>query len=381
MLKIDLKYAEDHQENVVECLECSDDTLKLKTLELLFTMTNKDNVEAITEKMLEHLQYAPKGSKIRADLVKKIYLSVENFSPNKKWFVKTMNKLYDMGADLITQDISNKFISVISEHEAESDSRKFRESIIKINKKVLKKNMYIPDSHMKVLVYILGEYVPQSTDSGKAKGVLDLLCEACYKHFEHSNTIGWIIAAITKIHMHLSFEKNKKVNKVIEKFTHSEETHLQQRCKEYNQIKTAYINGRTSIKESLFTSHSEFQNTAYDFDLDFLDGYAQEAVNQGANQYDPEKKNQAVSLTGSHDIAMKELNFGPYEKPKRAIDISTQPRIEKKVATGEQEAPKINVKISSKKGRWTKGGFVGPEEQKPVKTFPAPTPTGPGGKN
>lgn len=40
ILKVDLKYAEEHQENVIECLECSDDTLKLKTLELLHTMTN-----------------------------------------------------------------------------------------------------------------------------------------------------------------------------------------------------------------------------------------------------------------------------------------------------------------------------------------------------
>jgi AP-4 complex subunit epsilon-1 len=113
MLKIDLKYAEDHQENVIECLECSDDTLKLKTLDLLYTMTNKDNVEAIIQKMLEHLQHAPADSRIRRDLVKKIYQSVEKFSPNKKWFVKTMNKLFEMGADLITLDISNKFINVI----------------------------------------------------------------------------------------------------------------------------------------------------------------------------------------------------------------------------------------------------------------------------
>lgn len=178
ILKVDLKYAEEHQENVIECLECSDDTLKLKTLELLHTMTNKDNVEAITEKMLEHLQFAPKNSKIRKNLVKKIYLSVEKFSPSKRWFVKIMNKLYEMGADLITQDISNKFINVVCEQEAESSSHKFRESIIKINKKVLKKTHNIPDSHMKVLAYMLGEYVPVTSDTERAKEILGLLCDA-----------------------------------------------------------------------------------------------------------------------------------------------------------------------------------------------------------
>mmetsp|Transcript_23192 Transcript_23192/g.23088 ORF Transcript_23192/g.23088 Transcript_23192/m.23088 type:complete len:139 (-) Transcript_23192:1353-1769(-) len=138
-------------------------------------MTNEDNVEAITEKMLEHLQVAPRNSTIRKDLVQKIYQSVEKFSPSKRWFVKTMNKLYDMGADLIPQDISNKFINVVCEHEAESGSSKFRESLIKINKKVLKKSQYIPDSHMKVLVYMLGEFVPMDSDKERAEEIIELL--------------------------------------------------------------------------------------------------------------------------------------------------------------------------------------------------------------
>lgn len=172
MLKIDLKYAEDHQENVIECLECSDDTLKLKTLDLLYTMTNKDNVEAIIEKMLDALKDTPTDSRVRRDLVKKIYQSVEIYSPSKTWFVKTMNKLFKMAADLITLDISNKFINVICEHEAESYDKKFRDSIIKI---YTHKSYHIPDSHMQVIVYILGIYVPQSDNPKKATEVLNWL--------------------------------------------------------------------------------------------------------------------------------------------------------------------------------------------------------------
>jgi hypothetical protein len=364
MLKVDLKYAEEHQENVVECLECPDDTLKLKTLDLLHTMTNKDNVEAIIEKMLEHLQFAPKNSGVRSDLVKKIYRSVEKFSPNKKWFVKTMNKLYEMGADLITQDISNKFINVICEHETESDDDKFRETTIKIYKKLLKKSYHIPDSHMKVLGYILGEFVPKTHDSESATDILNLLCKACDKNFEQMNTIGWIIAAITKIHIHLDFEKNKKVDEVIETFRHSAETHLQQRCKEYIEIRKAHENGRTSVKDSLFTSYTELKTTTFDFELNFLDDYVQDAVNQGANVFDEEKKAQAISLTGTHEIGEKELNFTPYDKPRRAIEISTQPRSEKRVDPKDAGGPKLIVKNSSKKGRWTKEGFKGPDAEK-----------------
>ena len=37
---------------IVDCLESSDDTLKKETLELLFKMTNENNVEVILNKLI-----------------------------------------------------------------------------------------------------------------------------------------------------------------------------------------------------------------------------------------------------------------------------------------------------------------------------------------
>jgi AP-4 complex subunit epsilon-1 len=39
------KYAQEHQVAVIDCLEDPDETLKLKTLELLVTMTKANNVQ------------------------------------------------------------------------------------------------------------------------------------------------------------------------------------------------------------------------------------------------------------------------------------------------------------------------------------------------
>jgi len=41
---------------VVECLENQDETLKRKTLELLYKMTNANNVEVIAEKLINFLK-------------------------------------------------------------------------------------------------------------------------------------------------------------------------------------------------------------------------------------------------------------------------------------------------------------------------------------
>jgi len=87
---------------VVDCLEDADDTLKIRTLELLYKMTNKQNVEPIVEKLLSYLKAAPIESSSRKDLVVKINELGERFAPSKNWYVRTMNKVFEMGGDLIT---------------------------------------------------------------------------------------------------------------------------------------------------------------------------------------------------------------------------------------------------------------------------------------
>jgi AP-4 complex subunit epsilon-1 len=55
-LAIDPQFANDYQIIVVECLESSDETLKRETLELLYKMTNQDNIEFIIHKLMEQLK-------------------------------------------------------------------------------------------------------------------------------------------------------------------------------------------------------------------------------------------------------------------------------------------------------------------------------------
>ena len=69
-----------------------------------------------------------------------------------------MNKVFELGGDLITQQLTNKFIFSLSEYYKQEDGELFRESTIKIYLKVLKKNPSIPESLMQVIAWIMGEY-------------------------------------------------------------------------------------------------------------------------------------------------------------------------------------------------------------------------------
>lgn len=138
-MKIDPKYTLSYQGLVVTCLEDNDDTLKVKTLDLLFKMSNKQNVEAIVDRLLNYLKEAPIEAGNRKDLVNKISILGDKFAPNHNWYVKNMNKLFEIGGDQITGELTNKFISSISEYELADDSGKFKESTVKIYLKILKK--------------------------------------------------------------------------------------------------------------------------------------------------------------------------------------------------------------------------------------------------
>lgn len=133
---------------VVDCLEDADDTLKIRTLDLLFKMTNPQNVEPIVDKLLSYLKAAPIESTARKDLVFKINELGEKFAPSRSWYIRTMNKVFEMGGDLITQNITNKFIASLCEYQKSEEGEAFRDSTIKIYLKVLKKNPSIAESLM-----------------------------------------------------------------------------------------------------------------------------------------------------------------------------------------------------------------------------------------
>lgn len=130
-----------------------------------------------------------------------------------------MNRLYEMGGDLITADLSNKFIQSISEYEKEIDGEKFRDSTIKIYMKILKKNLNIPDSMMQVIAWIMGEYGASLPDQKKVLKILDLLSSAAYRTLEDETTRGYILSAITKLHASMNFCENEKVETVMNDYS------------------------------------------------------------------------------------------------------------------------------------------------------------------
>ena len=147
-----------------------------------------------------------------------------------------MNKLFEMGGDLVTQDLTNKFIQSISEYEKLEDGENFRDSTIKIYLKVLKKNPSIPESLMQIIAWIMGEYAADMPDEDKLVQIIDELCVHVYYGYENTKTIALIISALAKLHLAQSFAPNTKITSVMTDFMSSKHIDVQQRCLEYRML-------------------------------------------------------------------------------------------------------------------------------------------------
>lgn len=114
LVQVNPKYAQDHQMVVIDCLDDPDDTLRRKTLDLLYKMTNPMNVVVITEKLIGYLRQT-RDEYIRSDLVSKVTQLAERFAPDNLWFIQTMNAVFELGGDMVRQEVAHNLMRLIAE--------------------------------------------------------------------------------------------------------------------------------------------------------------------------------------------------------------------------------------------------------------------------
>jgi len=215
-------------------------------------MTNKQNVEPIVDRLLNYLKEAPIEAGNRKDLVHKISSLGEKFAPNQNWYVRNMNKLFEIGGDQITMQLTNKFIWSISEYERDENGEKFRDSTIKIYLKILKKNPNIPDALMQVIAWILGEYGSAHSDRTKIQAILNLLSQFSYGTFESERTRACILLALTRLHSALEFENNDYVQQIMDDYATSRFLEVQQRANDYHLLRSHHRQLNNHGKDLIF---------------------------------------------------------------------------------------------------------------------------------
>ena len=208
IIQINPNYVMTHQQVIVDCLEENDETLKKNTFELLYKMTNLKNVEVIVDKMMNYLKHTTLESVSKKDILTKITELTERFAPSKSWFIKVMNELFVNFGDMITDDILSKLIKIITEWERETDDiEEFKKFTIENYAIIVENYAALPDSLVKLLAWVTGEYTNKLyfNDQNKIKQILEMLTYLLNKTYDDDMTKCLLISAIAKIHSNLNF--------------------------------------------------------------------------------------------------------------------------------------------------------------------------------
>ena len=274
------KYAAEHQLAVIDCLEDPDETLKRKTLDLLFRMTNPVNVEVVTSKLLSFLRSSVDVF-LRKDLVSRITQVAERFAPNNQWYILTMTEVFELGGDLVDPEVANNLMRLIAEGvgEDEESDAELRRFVVEQYLGILDKPG-MPDILMQTVFWVLGEYAYMSP-SVSLEDISEKLCAVANRANADPTTRGYAISAALKLTAQLG-RLLPCAASVVDRFTQSQNVDVAQRCREFRELST-----RPDTMVDVLPVDASMEDIEVDEGLSFLNGYVQQQVANGARQYSP----------------------------------------------------------------------------------------------
>lgn len=350
IVKINPNYSLKHQMVVVDCLEDTDETLKRKTLNLLYKMTNNSNVKIIIEKFNKELKLAAHDAHLKQEIVGKITELAEKFAPDLKWYLQTMNEVFELADDLIKPGIVSNLIRLIDEWR---DDISIIQYTVNEYLYILRRLESIPDSIMQVASWVLGEF-GHILPPEHYEDTIILLCKALFKRFEDMQTKGWILTAIQKLN---KGEPSEQCRDFISRFSTSRNEDLQQRCYEFAGVCTK------------LQSPLNFQNNLkLEVNFEFLDPYVRKEIIRGGKQYNPEKNrrgmNYLINKSRNEDYkageALRSMRMEAYQAP-----------VQEKFSARPLELRQDPGELQIKSKVWSKEGF----SSAPPMTQDPPRPT------
>nr|XP_031528641.1 AP-4 complex subunit epsilon-1 isoform X2 [Vicugna pacos] len=289
-----------HQMTIIECLDHPDPIIKRETLELLYRITNAQNITVIVQKMLEYLHQS-KEEYIIVNLVGKIAELAEKYAPDNAWFIQTMNAVFSVGGDVMHPDIPNNFLRLLAEgFDDETENQQLRLYAVQSYLTLLDvENVFYPQRFLQVMSWVLGEYA-YLLGKETPEEVITKLYRLLTSDSISSETKAWLIAAVTKLTPQA--HSSSIVERLIQEFTTSLDTCLRQHAFELK-----HLHENVEFMKSLLPVDKSCEDMVVDSSLSFLDGFVAEELSQGAAPYKPHHQRQEEKLSQE-----KVLNFEPY---------------------------------------------------------------------
>ncbi|XP_076124314.1 AP-4 complex subunit epsilon-1 isoform X1 [Alosa pseudoharengus] len=386
----DANLALQHQMTIIECLDHSDRIIKRETLELLFRITNAQNVTVIVEKMLAFLRLCHEDYTIM-DLVGKVAELAEKYAPDNRWFVETMSTVFSVGGDLMPPDIPTNFLRLLSEgSDSEEDDRQLRVYAVESYVSLLQTDpTNLPQRFLQVISWVLGEY-SHLVDVLSPSQVIDLLVPLLDRPAVTSDTRSWVLSAVAKLgggacsgSVVDGSEGAGLVQCVAQQHSSSLDTQLRQQA-----LELLLLSRDPQLQARVLPRATAGASLEVDSSLSFLDSFVSEALARGAAPYKPPHQRQeelrqekALSLEPyglSLPISLSSCSIADRQSP-TLLSISSG--LSGNSTELSHRAGSGSLRLDGVKRKWGKDGYLAqrevPEEPStPQETStPAPQPS------
>eukprot|EP00455_Lapot_gusevi_P047326 TRINITY_DN637_c0_g3_i4.p1 TRINITY_DN637_c0_g3~~TRINITY_DN637_c0_g3_i4.p1 ORF type:complete len:1210 (-),score=506.44 TRINITY_DN637_c0_g3_i4:151-3717(-) len=377
IVQINPRYATDHQLVVIDCLEDPDETLKRKTLDLLFRITNPANVVIIVEKLMSFLRQT-QDVYLRTELVSRITQLAERYAPNNAWYIHTMNTVFELGGSIVRAEVAHNMMRLIAEggsggsEDGSGGELDIRVYAVEAYLKLLEKPL-LSDILLQVIAWVLGEFAHLSI-THSPENIVQKLCDLMERSHEDGFTRSWILSAIMKVVAHLD-SIPPEVSELVARYQSSVSVDVQQRCHEFLELTKT-----PALMRAVLPLDSSIEPLQVDIDLSFLDDYVNEALSNGAQPYSPPNiltisEDQAgASETAAHAPAST-LIYTPYQAPTRAAapsipeEVKTPASLPSAISAHLDTTAPTTIKFSGVKKVWGPDGYNDQE----VKKTPEPS--------
>lgn len=216
-----------HQSIIIGSLKDRDISVRRQGLDLLYSMCDPTNAQAVVQELLRYLQSADYA--IREEMVLKIAILTEKYATDVQWYVDISLRLIAMAGDHVSDEVWQRVIQIVTNNE---------ELQIYAAQNILQ---YVKsDCHetlVKIGAYLLGEFGHLIADTKGCSPIEQFLALNAKMRGCSSSTRAILLSSFVKF-VNLFPEIKPQLLQVFRAYSHSLDSELQQRACEYLALAT-----------------------------------------------------------------------------------------------------------------------------------------------
>lgn len=238
VVDIDYNAVQRHKATITDCLKDHDLVIKKKALDLLYKITNPQNVKSIVKELINYLLIA--DSEFKKELSNKICMACEKYAPNKKWHIDTILKVLTLSEGHVREEFISSIVAIIA-------------ATPELHQYTVTKAYYSTKENLNQIgmvqlgVWMIGEFGemlvngsardpennPIVVEESEIMELFEKILEEHTKKGERSDTIiCWTLTALSKMTIRLK-TISSRVQELLELYSDHMNIEIQQRACEY----------------------------------------------------------------------------------------------------------------------------------------------------